>query len=565
MATFPSAALQIQQPPSVVDQTAKLLSLKSMLQQQQLQQTQLAGEQQRQGITAQLAPSQIQEAQTQAQMGQIQLANQQRLQQALAAGPIDFQKPGALDGFIQQGGPAAIPLVAQLTDIASKQASTSSTLLAEHIKKLDQYRGQLMSAVSNPDATAKQSAWKQSVDSAVASGDLQPGQIPDVYPGDQKATALANTLALGSALATEQAQQTRANAAQSEANTAATRLKTETPGIVAAAQINQQKASAGLQGTAAAQAAGTIHGQMQAMGTSIAPVPATAPANVTTALPGAQITVAPIPGTIGGGVATGRNDAVLQQLQQVNPGMAAIVKALDEGRYQVPSAFALKSPYWQGIMQKVAQYDPGFDQVNYNSRAAVRRDFTSGTAAKQVNALNTAIGHLSQLSQAVDALGNVSLTPVNSIKNWLSQKAGDPKVTNFQAVVKPVADELTRVWRGTGGSEADIENRLNALSSSNSPQQLHGAIQQLGELMKSKIGALQNQYEQGMGIQGVNMLTPEADQTLQRLEGKGGPAGGVPRAPSGFVTMRGPDGTIAHVPQGSVAAAKAAGAVVVNQ
>lgn len=538
MATFPSAAAQIQPPPSAVDQAAKLLSLKSLLQQQQLQQAQLAGEQQRQSQAAQLFGPQLSGAQTQAQMGQIQLDNQKRLQAALSDDHLDFGAPGAVNSFIQKGGPLAIPMVAQLTDIANKQAAISNTLLQEHVKKLDQYRGQLMSVIGG-DPASKGAAWKQIVDGAVASGDLQPGQVPDAYPGDKQATALANTLALGSVLATEKAQQTRADAAQSQALTASSRLAFEQD-PVAQQKIASAKAAGAAQGQlataqplATAKAAGEIQGQMQGLGAAgnLKPIPVgpQAPADPSKA--------APQPGLFGA-VPGQRDEAALST---INPSLASTVRALDEGRLQIPSSFALRSPYWQGVLGILSRYDPTFDAVNYNARAQTRRDFTSGKAAQQVNALNTAIGHLAQLSTAADALGNTSLTPYNTLKNWLSQKSGDPKLTNFQAVVKPVADELTRVWRGTGGSEADIQNRLDALSASNSPEQLHGAIRQLGELMQSKIGALQNQYQQGMGVTNVNMLTPEAQATLGKLEGK---SSGTPSAGQFAVTA--PNGQVFH-------------------
>jgi hypothetical protein len=57
---------------------------------------------------------------------------------------------------------------------------------------------------------------------------------------------------------------------------------------------------------------------------------------------------------------------------------AAQVKALAEGRMAFPTGTALKSAYWQDMLQKVAQFDPSFDAVNYNARAGTRKAFTSG-------------------------------------------------------------------------------------------------------------------------------------------------------------------------------------------
>lgn len=211
-------------------------------------------------------------------------------------------------------------------------------------------------------------------------------------------------------------------------------------------------------------------------------------------------------------------------LQSLPADQSAQVKALAEGRMQFPSGYALKTPYWQQMLSSVAQYDPNFDAVNYNARYQTRRDFTSGKSAQQINALNTAIGHLNSLSDAADALNNSRFPGVNKVTNWLSTQSGDKRVNNFDTTRKAVVDELTRVWRGTGGSEKDIETWTQALNDAGSPDQLHGAIAQIGELMQSKINALAGTYAQGMGTtaQATQFITPKSAQVIDALERRAG-------------------------------------------
>jgi hypothetical protein len=227
-------------------------------------------------------------------------------------------------------------------------------------------------------------------------------------------------------------------------------------------------------------------------------------------------------------------------LQTLNPAQAAKIKALSEGRLAFPTSRSMAQPLIQQLINQVAQYDPTFDAVNYNARQKTRENFTSGTQGQQVNALNTAIGHLADLSSAVDALGNTSLTPLNTVKNYLSRKAGQTATTNFQSIVGPVADELTKVWRGTGGSEKDIQDRLSALDPSGSPEQLHGAIAKIGQLLESKIEALQSQYHQGMGIADIQMLTPKSQQLLDALEQKASSRGASSSAGATVRVVRDP-------------------------
>ena len=224
-------------------------------------------------------------------------------------------------------------------------------------------------------------------------------------------------------------------------------------------------------------------------------------------------------------------------------GIAKQVQALAEGRMNFPTGQALKSAYWQQMLGLVGQYDPTFDANNPGKRAATAKDFASGKSAQQVNALNTVIGHLNSFSANADRLNNTSWQPYNTLKNFIAAKTGDSDITRFEANRKAVVDELTRVWRGTGGSEADIKAWSDVLSSSESPEQLHAAIAQIGDLLESNLKALEDQYTEGMGTigKGRRMITDESRKTLDVLERKAGKA--QPAAQEQYVrTAAGPNG-----------------------
>ncbi len=215
-------------------------------------------------------------------------------------------------------------------------------------------------------------------------------------------------------------------------------------------------------------------------------------------------------------------------LKTLAPNVATTVKALADGRMAFPSGFALRSPYWQQMIQAVAQYDPSFDAVNYNARAKTRADFTSGKSSQSINAMNTVIGHLDTLSKAADALKNTSIPAWNSVANLVASNLGDPRVKQFDTTKKAVVDELTRVWRGTGGSEGDIKTWSEQLNAANSPAQLHAVIAQMGDLLESKLSSLRSTYEQGMGTTAkeIQLVTPKSRKTLDRLEGRASKATG---------------------------------------
>lgn len=230
------------------------------------------------------------------------------------------------------------------------------------------------------------------------------------------------------------------------------------------------------------------------------------------------------------GVSPVSGDAYLKTLDQ---GTAALVKALATGRKAFPSGSALRSPYWQDMLTRVSNYDPGFDEVNYTSRSATRRDFTSGKAANNIRALNTAIGHLGHLAEQIDGTASHSLVPLNAVENTVLRATGDPGPTNFDATVSALAGELTAVYRGAGGAEADIQRYIQQLNPNASQAQKLGTIRNIIGLLESRLNALNDQYRQGMGTtaQPLQLLDPQSQLIVHKLGGFD--ASGTPENPQG--------------------------------
>ncbi len=208
-------------------------------------------------------------------------------------------------------------------------------------------------------------------------------------------------------------------------------------------------------------------------------------------------------------------------LKSLPPGVAAQVKGYAEGKIPF-TPYTLRSAAGQQMLQLVNQYDPSFDAVNYGSRASTRKDFTSGKAAQNITALNTAIGHISTLQDASKELDNTEYPTVNGIVNTVKNLTGSDKVKNFETAKDAVADELTRVFRGTGGSVADIDAWKSKLSAANSPQQFKGVMGQMTELLNSRLDALGQQYNQGMGTtkDGIELLSPKAQSAYAKITGE---------------------------------------------
>ena len=145
------------------------------------------------------------------------------------------------------------------------------------------------------------------------------------------------------------------------------------------------------------------------------PAPGAAPSAPSAAAPSAAAPVVGAPAAVAPGAPPAPDPAELLNLHgadflaKLDPGTAAQVKAIIEGRAPYPTGMLLKTPYGQRLAQYVTQADPTFEQGNATARVAARKDFETGGpngVAGTITAGNTAIQHLGQLSDIVEKLGN---------------------------------------------------------------------------------------------------------------------------------------------------------------
>ena len=191
-----------------------------------------------------------------------------------------------------------------------------------------------------------------------------------------------------------------------------------------------------------------------------------------------------------------RNEEAIQDL---TPGQAAVVKQLVDYKINLPSGMALRTPYWQGMLERASVYDTSFDATQYNVRMAVKRDFTSGKSAQNIKSLNTAVNHLDTLNNASKELENRSLQWWNTAANYGLTKTGDPRVTKFYTAATAIEGELANVFKNTGATDQEIKAWRTNLDASQSPEQLRGNVAMVIDLLFGRLGALQSQYEVGLG------------------------------------------------------------------
>ena len=217
----------------------------------------------------------------------------------------------------------------------------------------------------------------------------------------------------------------------------------------------------------------------------------------------------------------------------LNPRQAATRDAILEGRQTPPSGFALSTPYWQTVMGGVYESDPQFNE----QRSELRKDLTVGKHSGEINATNTALGHVGVLGDAIDALNNKNgLQVLNGLAQKLGVQTGSDSTTVFNTIVHRVGPELAKAYIGAGGSAGERGSDEKDFDPSLGPQQLKSNVGITAKLLRSKIGALENQWNQNksdtMPEFQDRFLTPEAKQQLNKWapqEGQSGPAAGMVR------------------------------------
>lgn len=174
-----------------------------------------------------------------------------------------------------------------------------------------------------------------------------------------------------------------------------------------------------------------------------------------------------------------------------------------------------------GLAQMI---DPTFSEKLFKSRQAALIDFTSpkGRAGGNIVALNTAVQHLDKLNSDIDALHNSNWQAENAVGNWLQTQAGKTAKTNFDTDRDAVANEMATVFKGTGATDQEIKAWREKMSSSESPAQLHEAMDHLLGLMAGRLNALNGMYSAAMGRneRDFTFLNDNSRQILQRLGAK---------------------------------------------
>lgn len=206
-----------------------------------------------------------------------------------------------------------------------------------------------------------------------------------------------------------------------------------------------------------------------------------------------------------------------EALKGLSPGDAAIVKSISNYD-QKPLPLGRNNQKNMFLMEKVREYDPSYDDTQYPAKTATRKDYTSGKSSQNIRSLNTAVAHLDELSKAATGLSNSQLPLYNKIKNMFVKAAGGAAPDRFSAAATAVESELASVFKGAGATDQEIKAWRDRISTSQSPEQIKGVIDEAIGLMGGRLNALKERYREGMGKPAdFDILDPKSKDILRKL------------------------------------------------
>lgn len=166
------------------------------------------------------------------------------------------------------------------------------------------------------------------------------------------------------------------------------------------------------------------------------------------------------------------------------------------------------------IMRYVNNVNPDYNGAEFANIAPTRKAFTTGAQGKQINAINTAIGHIDQLVSLADKLQPGTLMPANKAWNAIRTTFGSDRVTNFDTLKDALSGEVAGVLSQNGATVSSIADAKAHISAASSPEQLAGYVRTQIPILGSKLASLDYQYHQAAHDENFSALSPMTKSIL---------------------------------------------------
>lgn len=252
----------------------------------------------------------------------------------------------------------------------------------------------------------------------------------------------------------------------------------------------------------------------------------------------------------------------LASLRETNPDRARKVEAIINGDAPFPTGNAATKPINQTLIRDVYRAEPGVSASDFSTRQNVRKDYSSGNAAKVTKAVNTAITHGAGLEKAIADLGNFSLAPgiTNAVTGAVKKQydtAYQKARKEFDVNAENFVRELDFVISGGRPTVSGAAHQRSAFDINASPEENMAALRKATELMKGRLDSHAEGFNKGMRTQreGVDFVDPPNRAVYKKLLGERDHA---PAAAAGVPSVSVGKSVIIQTPNGPVTIKKVA-------
>lgn len=165
----------------------------------------------------------------------------------------------------------------------------------------------------------------------------------------------------------------------------------------------------------------------------------------------------------------------------------------------------------------------GFTQETYAARVNALKDETSGKTSEIKRATRQSALHFGELADKMEALPGHQMPIANWAENWFKTNVlGKSAMGNFEVNAHALADELSKMFKGAGISDAEIRAWESRLTPDMSREQQRGMMRTLLGLYRDSFAELDRKRQEGLGpnlyAKRGSLLTPEVEQSLSKVE-----------------------------------------------
>lgn len=172
----------------------------------------------------------------------------------------------------------------------------------------------------------------------------------------------------------------------------------------------------------------------------------------------------------------------------------------------------------QQLLADAQKVDPTFSENINKIRYQFMQKWSSTESAigKTKLSINTALGHLAEVSKMASQLSSSDIQWINKTANWWDKQTGSPAIINLQFGLTQLASEIASVYKnGAAPTDQEVKAERDVLGINFSKSQFRGVFDTAAQFLSSKITASRYSYASTMGTEfNQSIIDPDKREQL---------------------------------------------------